>query len=558
MDTHITETRTIPLTDRFEHPVKDFLKKAGLEASQFPRLSFIFESDDPHLRTGRHYLPIRLPAQPGWLFESFYRVTRILEVPHAQAEGHRTFVQIEWEILEAPVVDELPHEAIPFLTGETLCTRCREVFTVDPEIVDATTVSIKCPHCLAKWNVQSRPELDLENHIEFLLDRFHECPTAFQKKVAEWRDGSKGPEDLEYYEFFPIQFEKWSDSSSLDLLFENRSGWITYSNGRASGVDGLFRSFINDLALKFLSSQRRSQNSELENTEIQRKSEITIQTKTQTNTTAVARPRAMASEFRPITKVSMDVSWNPTDSAGALASPVRERQSFSSPEQTNKVFYYAAFTLATLFFSLIGWNAFQTANIQTFTRGAEILKQKLVLKSKSFDATTQALTKAPEPKQEVKQEVKEEVKVSDKPTVAKKEPVQEETELQEEIPIEAVVVASQDSKTVRDIKESNVANLEAKRKEAEARLLQEKVEAGYQQGMLHLKLQQASKAAEEFEKVIDLNPKHVETYRNLGLAYVYDHRFDQAITAFETYLKLAGNSFDRESVQELLKGLKSR
>ncbi|NOY38754.1 MAG: tetratricopeptide repeat protein [Nitrospirae bacterium] len=67
------------------------------------------------------------------------------------------------------------------------------------------------------------------------------------------------------------------------------------------------------------------------------------------------------------------------------------------------------------------------------------------------------------------------------------------------------------------------------------------------------------RAAGEYRKALSYDPKNVYAHRNLGIVLAYDLGMtEEAITEFETYLKLAPDVPDTQEVKQAIKELKER
>jgi tetratricopeptide (TPR) repeat protein len=63
-------------------------------------------------------------------------------------------------------------------------------------------------------------------------------------------------------------------------------------------------------------------------------------------------------------------------------------------------------------------------------------------------------------------------------------------------------------------------------------------------------------AAPDFEKAIELNPRHAYAYYYAGIAYNSLKRRDKTVQYFNTFLKLAPDAPEAEKVQSLLRALR--
>ena len=67
------------------------------------------------------------------------------------------------------------------------------------------------------------------------------------------------------------------------------------------------------------------------------------------------------------------------------------------------------------------------------------------------------------------------------------------------------------------------------------------------------------RAIEEYRKAIEMKPDHVYAYKNLGVVLAFDlQRNEEAIKAFQSYLKLAPNAPDALQISNLIDDLKKK
>jgi len=67
------------------------------------------------------------------------------------------------------------------------------------------------------------------------------------------------------------------------------------------------------------------------------------------------------------------------------------------------------------------------------------------------------------------------------------------------------------------------------------------------------------RAIEEYKKALTYNPQHLYAYKNMGVVLAFDlHRNEEAIQAFQTYLKLSPNAPDALQVSDIINDLKKR
>lgn len=67
------------------------------------------------------------------------------------------------------------------------------------------------------------------------------------------------------------------------------------------------------------------------------------------------------------------------------------------------------------------------------------------------------------------------------------------------------------------------------------------------------------RAVEEYRKAIEIEPKHIYAYKNLGVVLAFDlQRNEEAIKAFQSYLKLSPNAPDALQISNLIDELKKK
>lgn len=78
-------------------------------------------------------------------------------------------------------------------------------------------------------------------------------------------------------------------------------------------------------------------------------------------------------------------------------------------------------------------------------------------------------------------------------------------------------------------------------------------------GTCYRNLGNPNQAIEEYKKALSYNPNHLYAYKNLGVVLAFDlHREEEAIKAFQTYLKLSPNAPDALQVSDIINDLKKR
>lgn len=67
------------------------------------------------------------------------------------------------------------------------------------------------------------------------------------------------------------------------------------------------------------------------------------------------------------------------------------------------------------------------------------------------------------------------------------------------------------------------------------------------------------RAIEEYKRALTYNPQHLYAYKNMGVVLAFDlNRSEEAIQAFQTYLKLSPNAPDALQVSDMINDLKRR
>ncbi|MBN8554812.1 MAG: hypothetical protein J0L93_05150 [Deltaproteobacteria bacterium] len=516
--------RSFTVPDPVEHPVKSFFENAGLDVSRFPQITFLLETTEKQFRAHKVCLPIRLPNQIGYVYEAACRVLKTLEVP-LPASGHRKFLEIEIQIEEIPIHEDDFHETLAFLASEILCISCREVFNPDPEIVDQNAVKVTCPDCLSSWLVKIEQPGRLLKPTSLLLDLYQENPSNLAVKYNDWESQPIQADDEEYYSIFPYHFDYSENSSATEYLFGEVPTWKSLSNGTTRDFESLCKGFLNSITMNFFRNTKLlAPIARLDQTEIQRKSEITKKT-----TEAEILKQTEKSESKAI-------EW-PVPNILSLPKPASVTSNASKPYSLKDKVSRTAFALAGaaalgFIIAVLLDNIPKPSNSNSLNKEAARLESEISSATNSIPSAANIQTP------------------SEKAEANSIESIQSRAHslsLEKTSPIPAQPHFPKNQETPQ----------QKKLAEAEKNRL-EQIENSFRQGMLHLKLQQTAQAALEFQHVIDLDPANAASYRGLGLSYVYDQRFEDAIKAFEKYLKISKESFDRTSVEELIQSLKER
>lgn len=555
------------------HPVQAYFEACGLDVSDFPRLYFRLEIRDRLSSNSHLFIPIRIPEKPGLIYESFARVTRVMEFPATQRTGHRRIIEVEWRVDEQASLETDQHSALQFVSPEVECPSCRFFFSPEPSILDEVSVKITCPSCLNYWTVKVEAPKTPADSVQLINDAFYRDPSKVRRQLDQWDSSEKERISQSYRKHLPFEFKEWDDGSSIQWLYGDSPGF-SQVNGEVQGnFEILFRTFVNHLALRYFNNPSGSRSfSRLDTTDILRKTDIQEKKASQQQVVSELLPTAGTESSTP------EFTFQPTYDPYANG-PARVR-----PKSSNLIPIALSLILIGGIISFFGFQYLQQRQAEESlavvdkqieaTSSREVEPQQEVVASIDSSAIDQALEES-NADFETSVPSSEDLEVSSKEDDSTQSPTEKaEVNKKEKEPASQATepetdTASQQQAALESEKRKQIARQEEKRKEAAAKErrkeLQQKaiVDAGYRQGLLHLNLQQAKEAAAEFERVIELDPSHVESYRNLGLAYVYDRRFEDAISAFEKYLGMAddnqvSNSKSIQSVEQLLVTLRER
>lgn len=89
-----------------------------------------------------------------------------------------------------------------------------------------------------------------------------------------------------------------------------------------------------------------------------------------------------------------------------------------------------------------------------------------------------------------------------------------------------------------------------------ASALKEDAKIEFDLGVLYRRMEQPLKAIQHYEKAVQLDPKFANAYWDLAHVYTQAKRDDEAVGAFQSYLKLAGSSKDADIARKRIKELK--
>ncbi|MDB5038557.1 MAG: hypothetical protein JWQ35_2085 [Bacteriovoracaceae bacterium] len=579
--TNTTQSRTEPQNE--SHPVKDFLEACGLDVNHFPVLKLIFESNEKELRTNRICVPLRIPGSNDHVYESFFRILRVLEVPLPSGSGHRKFLEIEWIIEPEPFLEKDLHPANSFLASEMSCPSCRIHFVSEPQLINDSTTQISCPQCLQQWVCNFQLNGQNGKFTRLLLDLMQKDPNEFEQLLKNWTEQPVTAGDSFYYGFFPFSFEKLEGSSSLEWLFGGNHGWSSLSNGGSRTFESLARGFLNSISLSHFKNHRLSSNSAtLETTDIQIKTDIQPKeesvsgnhlsivnsiSKIPKSSAKKASEGASAYVSDNTKKISHSFSWEPTEFTGVnTVTAIYGRRRFPFGKTV------AASLGLILFVGLFIYNYSSPSSATSVTQVSSVIINHPV----QILAPEQAPTIPVESPSALPAmaEVAAEAKAETLPIEVAHEKIQKKTEAKIEPKSNPLIAAKIETKdTVKKLRKSlqkeNSDKSESKVKslaKAEEKispvnpneLKAEKIDSGYREGMLHLKLHQGKEAIVAFQNVIDLDPKNADSYRGLGLAYFYDQQYAPAVKSFEKYLAMTSAGPLRQSVEEMLKLLREK
>jgi hypothetical protein len=535
--------------ERLPHPVKEFLGRCGVNVSEFPYVRFLIESSEKEIRSGRLYVPLRIPSEPGYIYDSIIRITRVLEIPAVSGVGHRKFLELEWEIDEHPVPEDALHDAIQFLGHEVMCPKCRELFNPDPDILDAYSIRIECSQCLFEWMIRATAVENNDTRVPLLLDLLRADPASMRRYLRQWDQQPIEPTNAFYFSYFPFHFDALEEKSSMDLLFGDQKGLVALSNGIGNDFELLAKGLMNQVTLEYFKrSEFSTPTQALDKTEIQRKEDI----------------RAIAEEIpenTPIVRVI--TSGETTEHIVLNGFETQKSLRFNSPSRIvekpptrirSQIIKYAYVSLGLFALGFIGFVISKNINVSEIEKLSSKVLEEYERAEKAHAAKiTPVKTTEANPARTMNEIMRADpVAIAPATTPTVVAPIAP-------TPKENQPAKVQNKTKASALKEKTIAKLPApKISEADQKLKAERVESFYRQGMLHLKLQQSREAEDEFRQVLDIDPKHAPAYRGLGLAYVYDQRFTEAITAFEKYLKMAGDDFDKDSIEELVQTLRDR
>lgn len=602
------------LTERSEHPVREFLVACGLDVGQFPRVRFIVETPKRLFSNHQVYIPLRIPGRSGFIYESFCRVLRMTDIPAAQGDTyrHRHFIEIELRIEENPILESEHHAAFSFISGEVECPSCRSMFLPDASILDSSSIKISCPNCLHYWTIRVDSPALVSPKPTLLTDQYYHKPAEVKNEIAKWKSAELDAGTEKDLQYFPHRFVETTEGASLEWFFGNQSVLEDKPAEMENDFEVLSKSLVNHLMFHYLLNDReKDHRSNLETTEVFRKSRVKAKSDNLEETEpSIPIPNSLvaienvqqetvgSSGLEKIEELQNqdEQAFNQTTYASqqldGVVSPSVVRnfqissQQFDSynqrdVERKTKRKMLAIAASLVLGFGLVA----SVGNFYLESQKAQSLVQReevLVKEKKEFEAVQATQNKelkqavsdqGLKPKeQEVKKEasknlpsqnealneslskidlssnvaVSKELKVAEKPEVEKKS-----VKTVEEVPV--IKEAKADSKNdLRASKEIENKNTDANRIAQEAFR-----NAYFRQGVVYLDLKKYDEAIEEFKKVIELDPKHSASYRNLGIAQLYTKKFNDALRNLEEFLKIEKNkSSDRDTIVQIVSQLK--
>jgi hypothetical protein len=568
------------------HPVQEFFESCGIDTSDFPKLRFYIEIRDRLSNNSHLFIPLRIPEKPGLVYETFARVTRMMEFPAGQGEGHRRIIEVEWRVDEQPTLETESHSALQFVSAEVECPTCRFFFAPEPTIMDESAVKITCPSCLNYWTVKVEAPKTPADSVQLINDAFYRDPSKFRRQLDLWASSEKERLSQAYRRHLPFEFSAWDDGSSIQWLYGEASGFSQIDGAAKGSFEILFKTFVNHLAFRYFNNPSGSRAfSRLDTTDILRKTDIQEKQMNRQELVSQFLPRGAEEEHAPSPQVAdkQEFQFKPTyDPYAHGPARISSRSRFSGivPIVLSLILFGGILSFfGYQYFAHQDQSELQVAKFENTTEEFSVEEPKSLVAAIDTQAIDRALeesrdtqvpgkldeaedsvsTIASQPIDgagELSDEAEKADQQQDEADTQKAQGFQETQSSQktpEAKPVKQLVAAKQSPP-------QNDAKIKERRQELQRKAI---VDAGYRQGLLHLNLQQAKEAATEFERVIEIDPSHMESYRNLGLAYVYDRRFEAAIDAFEKYLGMAdaeskANPKSVASVEQLLVTLKER
>jgi tetratricopeptide (TPR) repeat protein len=556
------DTASTTWATKVSHPVRQYLESAGLDVSEFPRLKILIEVDYFFDRVYWVRIPLRLPANPGWTHEFIFRVVRTMELPREDLSGHQKFVELECTISEEPIPFEELHLSTYFLPEFMECPTCRHRFPSNTKIINQKQVEIHCAQCLNQWVLNVEPKATEKAEIRILTDQYFVEPG----KLTKWIESASSPQDksqpMIFKSFFSVIFTK-EISSEASVIFRNSPNFLrSRHDSNTSQFADFIKSLFNSWAFSSLRIYLSERKSGLEETDICRKSQLKNQD-----------PGSLkdSEEFEMMRLAPTVVSVKSSEPFFASFQGVdsSKPQEFHKNSSNQKAAVFAFAGAAFVFLTIISYFFFERSHRIQKESADQVLEMapRQLAKNLSTNSVDDRIISDSQSVKNSKENEKLLVKQTELlaqeiPADFEKPNMILEESAQPPVAVKAVNVAKEKPRSAEN------AIIEKGSREHKQKVDNDKtmvvdprstlVEAGFRQGVLHLKLQQAKEAAEEFERVIEIDPNHLESHRNLGLAYIYDRRFEEAIKILEKYLTFKDSKADRVSIEELISTLKER
>lgn len=624
------------VTEKTVHPVKQFLEACGADVSTFPVLKFVVETQEKVFNNTQVYIPLRVPGRSGFVYESFCRISRVTEIPEAQSEKLRKFIEIEWRIDENPLLEAEHHAVFSFMSGEVECPACRALFIPDAQIVDDVSVRVTCPNCLHYWTLKvDSPALDSPTLV-LLTDAFYKSPTTVRQNIETWTSSFSKENAGDFQRFFPCEFNDWDKDSSLDWFFGDERGFTKKNAVEGGDFELISKSFINHLSLKYFKENEQHLSSNLDKTEVHRKSEIQQKQEeaqrrvvseflagaseepenesTQNSEAAIEQPTQ--DSLKPGVELTIQ---QPYEVFSEMTQPAKFERQFEAPDTVVKDLSFDIYSpgaskpktlsahaigigvslVASLLLigGIFGYFVYQKKSTQqelmtkfeeqqaiankadeeraaeqaqadsdTSSGGGKVVDQMLSKKDDRVVDPKESSTEGASVKYAAFKPGTEAVD-NESESLAVEEKLEEEVQkdLAESVNTEEKVAEEVEVKVTKEetAKEKVVVEPEGMAKPNLARMAL--IDAGFRQGMLHLKLQESKKAISEFNKVIELDPNHLGAHRHLGIAFVQEGQFSKALTAFETWMGLqksdqntSVSAKDTQNVQHMIQMLREK
>jgi predicted negative regulator of RcsB-dependent stress response len=560
-----------------------------VDVSEFPVIKFLVETKEKTFTNTQVYVPLRVPGRSGFVYESFCRVMRLTEIPSPQGDGNRKFLEFEWRFDENPLLESEHHAMFSFMSGEVECPACKALFIPETNILDESSIRITCPNCMHYWTLKvDSPAID-EPSLRMLTDSFYKKPTEIRKLMDSWASPFGSTSDSTYRAYFPVEFENHDAGGSLEWLFGERQTYLKKSLVDQGDFEVISKGFINYLTLKYFQDPAKAQlRSNLETTEICHKTDIQVkrdeaQKKFVTEFLQGASEGALekateevknqeappSQDYDPFKHMTEPMQSNTVikEMPISIYQP-REKERVVRSIPVNVLVAGISFLASLLFIgSIFGYFVYQKKAEEQSREVAfqeEVKKKLQQTQTKSTPEKSKFVDKMLAGTPEV---IAAKAAAVDSPKAI--EPVNAPVELEEKNFEQTV-----SEKIAEDIREQpKMAETEAIEEEAPDVVVEPEgtpqknlaklalVKAGFRQASLYLKMNQHTEAVAELKKVLELDPTHKLSHRNLGLAYINLGEKSKARQAFETYLNLAEKSpsaadKDIGSIRQILRELK--